>query len=127
MSRYDVRIAKSGPAVVHSILAICYMMTQVRTMIRFNFDESKVLETLVYLARVWPGITPFYLSKILFFADRDHLFAFGRPVTGDAYVAMAHGPVPSRVYDIVKGNLDFFGDPEAINEALKIDRAGKYH
>ncbi|HEY7301046.1 MAG TPA: Panacea domain-containing protein [Xanthobacteraceae bacterium] len=96
-------------------------------MIRFNFDESKVLETLVYLARAWPGITPFYLSKVLFFADRDHLRAYGRPVTGDAYVAMAHGPVPSRVYDIIKGNLDFFGDPDAIEAALKINRSGKYH
>jgi uncharacterized phage-associated protein len=96
-------------------------------MIRFNFDESKALEALVYVARAWDGITPFYLSKVLFFADRNHLRAFGRPVTGDSYIAMVDGPVPSRAYDIVKGNLDFFGDPEAIQAALKIDRDASYH
>jgi uncharacterized phage-associated protein len=96
-------------------------------MIRFNFDESKAVETLVYVARAWPDITPFYLSKILFFADRDHLREYGRPVTGDAYIAMDNGPVPSRIYDIVKGDLDFFGAPTVILEALAIDQKVPYH
>lgn len=96
-------------------------------MIRFNFDESKALEALVHVASQWPGITTFYLAKVFFFADRDHLRTYGRPVTGDAYIAMANGPVPSRLYDIVKGNLDFFGDPEAIEAALRVDRNARYH
>jgi uncharacterized phage-associated protein len=95
-------------------------------MIRFQFNESKAVEALVFIAQRWPGITPFYLSKVLFFADRDHLRAFGRPVLGDNYIAMDDGPVPSRVYDIVKGNIDFFGDPAAIKSALRIDRAAQY-
>ena len=81
---------------------------------RFNFNESKTVEFLVFIAARWPGITPFFVAKVLFFADRDHLRAYGRPVTGDVYIAMPDGPVPSHVYDMVKGNLDFFGDPEAI-------------
>ena len=78
-------------------------------MVRFQFNESKAVEALVFIAKRWPGITPFYLSKVLFFADRDHLRMYGRPILGDSYIAMDNGPVPSRVYDIVKGNLDFFG------------------
>jgi hypothetical protein len=39
---------------------------------------------------------------------------------------MDNGPVPSRVYDIVKGRLDFFGDPAAIKAALRIDRDAQY-
>jgi uncharacterized phage-associated protein len=97
-----------------------------RTMVRFNFNESKTVEALVLIAERWPGITPFYVAKVLFFADRDHLRAYGRPVTGDVYIAMADGPVPSRVYDMVKDNLDFFGDPEAIEGAIKIDRNHRY-
>jgi uncharacterized phage-associated protein len=104
-----------------------YYRIKGEAMIRFNFDESKALEALVYVAGGWPGITPFYLSKVLFFADRDHLRKYGRPVTGDSYIAMANGPVPSRIYDIVKGNLDFFGAPEAIEAALRVDRNAKYH
>ena len=95
-------------------------------MIRFQFNESKAVEALVFIAKRWPGITPFYLSKVLFFADRDHLRKYGRPVVGDIYIAMDNGPVPSRVYDIVKGNIDFFGDPAAIKAALRIDRAAQY-
>jgi Protein of unknown function (DUF4065) len=60
----------------------------------------------------------------IFIADRDHLRRFGRPVTGDAYIAMDNGPVLSRIYDIIKGSLDFFGDPGAINAALTIKQDG---
>lgn len=95
-------------------------------MVRFQFNESKAVEALVFVAQRWPGITPFYLSKILFLADRDHLREYGRPVLGDMYMAMDNGPVPSRVYDIVKGNLDFFGDPGAIKAALRVDRQAQY-
>ena len=95
-------------------------------MIRFQFNESKAVEALVFVAHRWPGITPFYLSKVLFLSDRDHLRKYGRPVIGDIYIAMDNGPVPSRVYDIVKGNLDFFGDPAAIKAAIRIDRAAQY-
>lgn len=93
---------------------------------RFNFNESKTVEFLVFIAARWPGITPFFVAKVLFFADRDHLRAYGRPVTGDVYIAMPDGPVPSHVYDMVKGNLDFFGDPEAIAVALRVDRNQRY-
>lgn len=95
-------------------------------MIRFNFNESKAVETIAYVATVWPKITPFYLSKVLFFADRNHLRQFGRPVTGDAYIAMDNGPVPTNIYDIIKGDLDFFGDPAAINEALQVEQGPRY-
>jgi uncharacterized phage-associated protein len=95
-------------------------------MIRFNFNETKTLEAVVFIAERWKGITPFYLAKALFFADRNHLRAYGRPITGDVYVAMADGPVPSRVYDLVKDNIDFFGDPEAIVQAICINRNERY-
>jgi uncharacterized phage-associated protein len=95
-------------------------------MTRFNFNEIKTLEAVVFIAEQWKGITPFYLAKILFFADRNHLRAYGRPVTGDVYIAMADGPVPSRVYDMVKDNLDYFGDPEAITKAITVNRNARY-
>lgn len=95
-------------------------------MIRFQFNESKAIEALAYVAEQWPGITPFYVSKVLFFADRDHLRDYGRPVIGDVYIAMDNGPVPSRIYDMIKGKLDFFADPHAVHEALRVDKNGNY-
>lgn len=42
------------------------------------------------------------ISKILYFADMVHLSKFGRSITGDTYIAMDYGPVPSAIYDIFK-------------------------
>jgi uncharacterized phage-associated protein len=95
-------------------------------MIRFNFSEAKALEAVVFVAQKWKGITPFFLAKVMFFADRDHLRKYGRPITGDTYFAMGDGPVPSRIYDMVKDRLDLFGDPEAIVSGICIDKNAKY-
>ena len=42
------------------------------------------------------------VSKILYFADRSHLSKYARSITGDDYIKMSYGPVPSNVYDIMK-------------------------
>lgn len=43
------------------------------------------------------------LLKLLYIANRESIRRFGRPVVPDRYVAMEHGPVLSRVYDLIKG------------------------
>lgn len=72
------------------------------TRIKFHFDPEKAVEVILYVAtRVGnPGFHR--ISKILYFADRDHLAKYGRFICGDSYVAMKHGPVPSGAYDILK-------------------------
>lgn len=40
--------------------------------------------------------------KTIYFADKEHLHRYGRFMFGDSYVAMRHGPVPSKSYDLVK-------------------------
>lgn len=94
-------------------------------MLRFPFDERKALEAVVLVAKAWPGITPFYASKVFFIADKDHLNLFGRPVVGDRYVAMENGPVPSVIYDWFKGSFDFMADPEAIARSVEFNRNGR--
>ena len=42
------------------------------------------------------------LIKLLYLADRVALIETGMPITGDRYVSMKHGPVLSRVLDLVK-------------------------
>src|SRR5437588_5912910 len=41
------------------------------------------------------------LMKLLYLIDREALIRFGKPITGDKVVAMKHGPVLSRIYDLV--------------------------
>jgi hypothetical protein len=95
-------------------------------MLRFSFDEKKALEGLVFVAREWPGITAFYAAKVFFFADKEHLNKYGRPVISDRYIAMDHGPVPSVIYDWFKGDLDWAGDPAAITSSIDFDRQASY-
>lgn len=83
--------------------------------IRFKFDPAKSIQAIHFLAKHQPGITQYYVGKVLFFADREHLLDWGRPISGDRYVAMPHGPVPSYVYDLLK---DTAGEPDEIADAL---------
>ncbi len=71
-------------------------------MIRFRTNWSKCIEAIDLLSRERDGITQYYIGKVCYFADKEHLLDFGRPITGDRYVAMEHGPVPSSIYDLLK-------------------------
>jgi uncharacterized phage-associated protein len=42
------------------------------------------------------------LFKILYFAEQKHLANYGMPITGDCYIAMKNGPVPSAIYNFFK-------------------------
>jgi len=84
-------------------------------MMRFKLDWAKALEAIDLIAEIRPGITQYYVGKVLFFADREHFLDYGRPITGDKYVAMEHGPVPSFVRDILKSDSD---SPDEIIQAF---------
>lgn len=85
---------------------------------RFQFDERKGTEALAYIAEKWPDVTVFYASKVLFFAEKEHLNAYGRPIVADTFIAMPNGPVPTTLYDFIKGNLGLSEDPQGFNEAI---------
>jgi len=77
-------------------------VTHMAKRIKFHFEPDKAVEVILYVAnRVRdPGFHR--VSKVMYFADRDHLATYGRFICGDSYVAMKHGPVPSGTYDILK-------------------------
>jgi len=90
--------------------------------VKFQFNERKGVEALTYVATQWPNITAFFASKVLFFAEKYHLNRYARPIVADTFIAMPNGPVPSTLYDFIKGNLIQAGDPEAIRNALQIEK-----
>jgi len=91
-------------------------------MLRFQFNEKKGVEALSYVASKWPGGTAVFAAKVLFFAEKSHLNRYARPIVGDTFMAMPNGPVPSMLYDFIKGQLDQAGDPGAVMAALSIRR-----
>ncbi|MBF2750656.1 SocA family protein [Enterobacter bugandensis] len=71
-------------------------------MLTIRFDSEKALEAILYVASKAPIPDIYHVGKILYYADRFHLEAFGRLITGDQYNAMKDGPVASNTYDIIK-------------------------
>lgn len=66
------------------------------------FNEDKSLQVVLYIANKLHRKDFHKIFKILYFADREHLSKYGRLITGDTYIAMKDGPVPSKIYDIFK-------------------------
>jgi hypothetical protein len=70
---------------------------------QFAFNEPKAVSAVLLVVNELKRIGKHKLAKILFFADEKHLARYGRTVTSDFYCAMPNGPVPSNIYDSVKG------------------------
>lgn len=97
--------------------------------IKFRVNGKKVLEVIVWLLNNKPGLTRYTLSKVLYYADKAHLEKHGRPVTGDRYIAMEDGMVPSLVLDMLerdRSRLDPEEDIRPIEEAIEAFSAGDY-
>ena len=92
---------------------------------RFRLNWEKAIETLVWVANERQGVDFFHIVKILYYADKQHLQKYARPILGDTYIKMEHGPVPSGIYDLLKKNP--FLDPEtlsAIAKGITVDMEG---
>lgn len=96
--------------------------------IRYRANPRKVLEALVWVTSRRAGSGFHFILKTLFYADKFHLQKYGRPVTGDTYVKMAHGPVASLAYDMLKRD-DFLPAEtlRSIGESLEVNRDTSPH
>lgn len=74
-----------------------------RDMTNKLFHLDTAINAILYSLSRLGGKTDMHkLCKILYFADQRHLSVYGRSITGDTYIAMQYGPVPSCVDDILK-------------------------
>lgn len=84
--------------------------------LKFRFDLDKLVNALAYFAHAGVGdLTKLKAAKLLYLADQRHLFQFGRPITGDRYIAMDLGPVPESAYQLI-GRL---ADPEEADDPVR--------
>lgn len=70
---------------------------------KLKFRPDKTVQAIDYIASIWPNVSHYYVCKVLYFADKAHCLDWGRTVTGDRYVAMPNGPVPSETYNLLRG------------------------
>ena len=88
-----------------------------------QFDKEKTLNALLFVANRVQRKDFHKIFKIIYFADRQHLADWGRPITGDTYIAMDAGPVPSRLYDmlkIVRGD-SYLSDTEGLSRFFHVE------
>jgi len=96
--------------------------------VRLKANPDRIREALLHVVAEADAarmrLTQFEIAKTMFLADQAHLRRYGRPITFDEYVAMRDGPVPSLIYDVLKGK------PEALRyiglerPAWKIEGSG---
>lgn len=85
--------------------------------IRFVYQPRKAIAAVSYLAQAdLPDLTKGKIDKLLFLADKLHLVSTGRPITGDCYAALPHGPVPSNTDNL----LDAFEAGEYCIDCLQL-------
>ena len=70
--------------------------------VTFKFQLDKALAAIELLAeKQVEDLTKGKIAKLLYFADKRHLVQYGRPITGDWYAALPHGPIPSQVDNLL--------------------------
>lgn len=98
--------------------------------VRFTFSQEKALAAIELLAEAGMNdLTKGKIAKLLFFADKRHLVQNGRPIIGDWYAALPHGPVPSQVDNLLDafeaGNGNFPG-VDVMNKIFLLDTKFQY-
>ena len=101
-------------------------LANVSKTLKFAFSEAKAIEALAFIANESPGLTPFFVAKVCFYAEKWHFNRYGRPILADTYIAMPRGPVPSIIKNFLDGNWDWFEKPQDLDDAVFIDRTQKW-
>jgi uncharacterized phage-associated protein len=68
----------------------------------FEFDQTKAIEAILYLAKKLSNPEKYNICKLLYLADKVSLSNYGRFIFGESYVAMREGATPSNAYDLLK-------------------------
>lgn len=97
--------------------------------IDFQINLPKTVQCVLYVIEQMGGeINQYNLMKVMFAADKEHLNQHAIPVTGDKYIKMHFGTVPSAIYDMVndKGLYDYLNELDMKELPFKrIEKDGK--
>lgn len=85
-----------------------------------SFKQDVAIQAILYILQKMGGRCDIHkCHKILYFADNEHLSRWGRSITGDTYIKMDYGAVPSCIYDLfkaVRGDSYFAGQVSDIRD-----------
>lgn len=88
--------------------------------VKYKFNIDRAIEATAYLLQKAGGAMSYLkLLKLLYIAERTSMGQRGRPVVGDQYYSMQHGPVLSHVMNLVRGIPIAGLDPERWDAAFE--------
>lgn len=80
--------------------------------IRFKFSPAKAKAAIQWMLEQRQALDLHALLKACYFADKEHLNKYGRPIFGATYQAMKYGPVPLEIYEMAKGEPIWLAEME---------------
>lgn len=90
--------------------------------IMFSFNKDKSIHSVFFiLNEIEEGCDIHKVCKILYFADQKHLVKWGRPITGDHYIKMNYGPVPSNIKNIIDFSSDIQRNGNILSTVIEYD------
>jgi uncharacterized phage-associated protein len=89
-------------------------------MLKFNANGEKVVNMIAYFAGRCADATKMKISKLMYFADKVHLNRFGRPISGDTYIRMKFGPVPSMGLNLMRHTAYYENVSELFDELIEV-------
>ena len=96
--------------------------TKMAIIMKSLYNENVAINAILYLLKRMNGTCDIHkVCKMLYYADQFSLAHFCRSVTGDTYIAMPYGPVPSNIEDGFKGlrGTKFYVSRDAIKNLEK--------
>jgi uncharacterized phage-associated protein len=92
----------------------------------FAFSSRKALQITAYVvSKRRRPTTKLELMKLLYFADRLSIQRHRHPITGDRHCALPHGPVVSRILDLINENA--IRDLALWTDAIEVDKSNILH
>jgi uncharacterized phage-associated protein len=84
----------------------------------FTFDKDAALAAVLYLVKELGQPSRQTVFNLLYLADKKHLEDYGRFISTDTYYALAEGPVPGYIYDVLH-SLDKQGEYLSLDKGFK--------
>ncbi len=79
------------------------MLRMMEKPIRFKFSPQKAMAAIHWMVCERQEVDLHTLLKACYFADKEHINKYNRPIFGAVYRAMKFGPVPIEIYEMAKG------------------------
>ena len=93
--------------------------------ILFPYNDKRATQAILWLLNKHGGeIDKLKLVKLLYYADKEHLLRYGRPIVGGQYYAMPHGPVSSPLLDDINSSVQEGLRPFVLKDKTVISQAG---